>query len=103
MHNDELLVLVIFWGVGDVVSALYKRLLAPPFMLLEIRDILKTFAAFLALLIAIEIYQKRVSLITGNAHNGLLPMYVFATAAVTLALKATYYLLDKENRLDETA
>lgn len=46
MHNDELLVLVIFWGVGDVVSALYKRLLAPPFMLLEIRDILKTFAAF---------------------------------------------------------
>lgn len=54
-------------------------------------------------MITIEIYQKRVSLITGNAHNGLLPMYVFATAAVTLALKATYYLLDKENRLDETA
>lgn len=55
-----LMVLVIFWGVADVVYVLYNKLLQPPFMLLDISDILKTFAAFLAVLIAIEIYQNIV-------------------------------------------
>ena len=114
-----LMVLVIFWGVGDVIYVLYQRLMAPPFMLLEITDILKTFAAFLAVLIAIEIYQNiilylrtdvilPVKLVIATAlmaiarkviildFKEISAMYIFATAAVVLALGITYYLLSKE-------
>ena len=51
-----LMVLVIVWGIGDVIYVLYQRLQAPPFLLLSISDILATFGAFLAVLIAIEIF-----------------------------------------------
>jgi len=48
-----LMVLVIVWGIGDVIYVLYQRISAPPFLLLSINDILATFGAFLAVLIAI--------------------------------------------------
>ena len=51
-----LMVMVIVWGIGDVLYVLYQRLTAPPFMLLQIDDLLATFGAFLAVLIAIEIF-----------------------------------------------
>ncbi|HSO18969.1 MAG TPA: phosphate-starvation-inducible PsiE family protein, partial [Desulfosarcina sp.] len=51
-----LMVLVIIWGIGDVLYVLYLRLLEPPFMLLDINDIFETFGAFMAVLIAIEIF-----------------------------------------------
>jgi uncharacterized membrane protein (DUF373 family) len=51
-----LMVLVIVWGIGDVIYVLYQRVTQPPFMLLQINDILATFGAFLAVLIAIEIF-----------------------------------------------
>lgn len=41
-----IMVMVIIWGVADVVYVLHQRLIAPPFMLLEIKDILATFGAF---------------------------------------------------------
>lgn len=50
------MVLVIVWGIGDVIYVLYQRLTEPPFLLLQINDILATFGAFLAVLIAIEIF-----------------------------------------------
>ncbi len=118
-----LMVFVIFWGVGDVIYVLYKRLLAPPFMLLEISDIFITFAAFLAVLIAIEIYQNIVMylrtdvvpirLVLATAlmaiarkviildFSEVSPMYVFATGVVVLSLGITYYLLGKNNDLKE--
>lgn len=121
-----LMVLVIFWGVGDVIYVLYNYLVAPPFMLLSISDIFKTFAAFLAVLIAIEIYQNIVlylrtdvipiKLVVATAlmaiarkviiidFNTITPMYIFATAAVVLSLGITYYLVGKhhkERMLDE--
>ncbi len=121
-----LMVLVIFWGVADVVYVLYNKLMAPPFMLLNIVDIFKTFAAFLAVLIAIEIYQNIVlylrtdiipiKLVIATAlmaiarkviiidFDTITPMYIFATAAVVLALGITYYLVGKhhkEGMLDE--
>ena len=121
-----LMVLVIFWGVADVVYVLYNKLMAPPFMLLNIVDIFKTFAAFLAVLIAIEIYQNIVlylrtdiipiKLVVATAlmaiarkviiidFDTITPMYIFATAAVVLALGITYYLVGrhhKERMLDE--
>lgn len=50
------MVLVILWGIGDVVWTLYQKLAGPPFMLLNIGDILQTFGALLAVLIAVEIF-----------------------------------------------
>ena len=115
-----LMVLVIFWGVGDVVYVLYQNLMAPPFMLLSITDIFKTFAAFLAVLIAIEIYQNIVlylrtdiipiKLVIATAlmaiarkviiidFNTITPMYIFSTATVVLALGITYYLIGKHHK-----
>lgn len=110
-----LMVLVIFWGVIDVVYVLYTNLIASPFMLLSISDIFKTFAAFLAVLIAVEIFQNIVlylrtdvipiKLVVATAlmaiarkviiidFNVISAMYIFATAAVVLALGITYYLI----------
>ncbi|MCL6622351.1 MAG: phosphate-starvation-inducible PsiE family protein [Syntrophobacterales bacterium] len=47
---------VILWGIGDVVWILYNQLMSPPFLLLNINDILATFGAFMAVLIAIDIF-----------------------------------------------
>ena len=110
-----LMVLVIIWGIGDVIFILYKRLNAPPFMLLSISDILETFGAFLAVLIAIEIFinitlyiRKDVIAIKLVVATGLMAVvrkaivfdfsklkheYIFATAAVILALGITYWLV----------
>ncbi len=121
-----LMVLVIFLGVGDVIYVLYNNLIEPPHMLLTIREIFKTFAAFLIVLIAIEIYQNIVlylrtdiipiKLVIATALMAvarkviiidlteLTPMYVFAIAATVLALGVTYFLIGKhhpEELLDE--
>ena len=107
--------LVIIWGIGDVVYVLYNRLMAPPVFLLNISDILATFGAFLAVLIAIEIFINitlyirsdvlPVKLVVATAlmaisrkviifdFGELTPMYIFATAAVVLALGVTYWLI----------
>ncbi len=113
-----LMVLVIVWGIGDVMYVLYQRLLSPPFMLLNINDILATFGAFLAVLIAIEIfinitlYLKSnvipVRLVVATAlmaisrkviifdFGTITPLFVLSTAAVVLALGITYWLITKE-------
>lgn len=114
-----LMVLVIVWGIGDVVYVLYQRLMTPPFMLLSISDILATFGAFLAVLIAIEIfinitlYLKTnvipVKLVVATAlmaisrkviifdFEKIMPMYVIGTAAVVLALGTTYWLISRKS------
>ena len=53
-----LMTLVIIWGIFDVVYILYQRLTTPPLYLLNISDILATFGAFMAVLIAIEIFAN---------------------------------------------
>lgn len=110
-----LMVLVILLGIGDVIYVLYQRLLAPPVLLLEISDIFETFAAFLAVLIAIEIFinirlylgsaQLPVKLVLATAlmavarkvivldFNKLGAMEVFSLAAVVLGLGIAYGLL----------
>ncbi|MFH1566655.1 MAG: phosphate-starvation-inducible PsiE family protein [Gemmatimonadota bacterium] len=110
-----LMVLVILWGIGDVVYVLYQRLLEPPRFLLNISDIFATFGAFLAVLIAIEIFFNitlylrdnviHVKLVIATAlmaiarkvivfdFKVLEPEYVAATAAVVLALGITYWLV----------
>jgi len=118
-----LMVIVIFWGVADVIYVLYHNLIDEPYMLLNISDIFKTFAAFLAVLIAIEIYQNIVlylrtdvlpiKLVIATAlmaiarkviiidFKDLSPDYIFATAAVVLSLGITYYLISKKEEIEE--
>lgn len=112
-----LMVAVIVWGIGDVIYVLYKRLMAPPFLLLSISDIFETFAAFLAVLIGIEIFVNISMYLSTNVipvrlvvATGLMavarkviifdfakisPPYVFGVAAVVLALGLTYWLITK--------
>ncbi len=121
-----LMVLVIFLGVSDVFYVLYTHLMTPPYMMLSIGEIFKTFAAFLVVLIAIEIYQNiilylrtdiiPIKLVVATAlmaiarkviiidFNTITPTYIFAIAAVVLALGITYYLIGKQHKekiLDE--
>jgi len=113
-----LMVLVIVWGIGDVVYVLYQRISTPPVFLLSINDILATFGAFLAVLIAIEIfinismYLKTdvipVKLVVATAlmaisrkviifdFEKITPPFIMGTAAVILALGFTYWLISKK-------
>jgi len=79
-----LMVFVIIMGVIDVFWVLYQRLVAPPFMLLEISDILGTFGAFMAVLIAIEIFVN----ITIYLREDVIHIrIVMATALMAIARK----------------
>jgi uncharacterized membrane protein (DUF373 family) len=112
-----LMTMVILWGIGDVVWVIYQRLSQPPYLLLKINDILVTFGAFLAVLIAVEIFLNitlylredviHVRLVIATAlmaiarkvivfdFKALTYEYVLATAAVVLALGVTYWLITK--------
>ena len=110
-----LMVAVIVWGVIDIFWVIYQRLKTPPYFLLNISDILATFGAFLAVLIAIEIFINiilylrddviHVKLVTATALMAIARKvivldfktmshhYVYATGAVVLALGITYWLI----------
>jgi len=110
-----LMTFVILWGVGDVAYELYKSLMNPPFMLLNINDILATFGAFMAVLIAIEIFINitiylkeeviHVKIVLATAlmaiarkviifdYEKIGSEYVWATAAVIFALSIGYWLI----------
>ena len=112
-----LMVLVIVWGIGDVIYVLYQRLTEPPILLLQINDILATFGAFLAVLIAIEIFINismylstnviPVRLVVATAlmaiarkviifdFEKITPPFIYGTAAVVFALGITYWLITK--------
>ena len=112
-----LMVMVIVWGIGDVLYVLYQRVTAPPFLLLQIDDLLATFGAFLAVLIAIEIFINirmylstniiPVRLVIATAlmaiarkviifdYEQITPPYIYGTAAVVLSLGVTYWLITK--------
>ncbi|MFA0812021.1 phosphate-starvation-inducible PsiE family protein [Microbulbifer epialgicus] len=79
-----LMVLVIFWTIADVVYVLYEKLSSPPFLLLDMEDILETFGAFLAVLIAIEIFTN-IRLYLGT--NVIPVQLVLATALMAVARK----------------
>lgn len=79
-----LMVAVICWGVADVVYVLGKRISTHPYFLLEISDILATFGAFMAVLIAIEIFVN----IIGYLKDGEIQLeIVFATAYMAVLRK----------------
>lgn len=114
-----LMVMVIVWGIGDVIYVLYQRIISPPFLLLSINDILATFGAFLAVLIAIEIFINismyiktdviPVRLVVATAlmaisrkviifdFEKVTPPFILGTAAVVFALGVTYWLISKKS------
>ncbi|HAS52493.1 MAG TPA: hypothetical protein DCS21_12440 [Gammaproteobacteria bacterium] len=113
-----LMTLVIMWSVADVAWVLYQRVTASPVWLLNINDILATFGAFMATLIAIEIFLNivlylrddvlHVKLVLATAlmaiarkvivldYKTIEPEYIWATAAAILALSIGYWLVGKK-------
>ena len=114
-----LMVLVIWWGIADVVYVLYERISSHPYYLLNIADIFATFGAFMAVLIAIEIFINIVSYLRDNVihikivlatafmavarkvivldYEKVSSGYVLATAALMLALAVAYWLAVVKN------
>ena len=114
-----LMVLVIWWGIADVVYVLYTRISKHPLYLLDIGDIFATFGAFMAVLIAIEIFINITSYLRENVihikivlatafmavarkvivldYKDVSSDYVFATAALMLALAVAYWLAVVKN------
>lgn len=110
-----LMTLLIIWGVLDVFYVMYMRLKTPPYFLLSLSDILAVFSAFLAVLIAIEIFINivmylrddviHVNLVIATAlmaiarkvivldFSKLAPEYIWSTAGLVLALGLTYWLV----------
>ncbi|EAT16442.1 phosphate-starvation-inducible PsiE family protein [Desulfuromonas acetoxidans] len=110
-----LMTLVILWGVADVVWVLYTKLMEPPRFMLTIGDILATFGAFMAVLIAIEIFVNiviylredviHVKIVLATAlmaiarkviildYDAVSPEYMWATAGVTLSMSIGYWLV----------
>ncbi len=114
---------VIVFGVADVCYVLYQRLLSDPRGLLEITDILATFGAFMAVLIAIEIFVNIVSYLRDDViHVRIVlatammaiarkviildytttgPQYIYATAAVVAAMALAYWLVVRTPRVED--
>ena len=115
-----LMVIIIIWGILDILWVLYQRLREPPFFLLNISDILATFGAFIAVLIAIELFLNitlylrddiiHVRLVVATALMAIARKvivfdfkavnyhYVYSTAAVVVALGITYWLASKSEK-----
>ena len=99
-----LMVVVIMLGIGDVVYVLYQRLMAPPVFLLNINDIFYTFGAFMAVLIAIEIF---INIRLYLESNDFPVKLVVATALMAIARKVIVLDIEKlmagKMRFDEAA
>lgn len=112
-----LMVFVIVMGVVDVGWTLYQKLITPPTFILTISDMLATFGAFMAVLIAIEIFVNiivylrddviHVKIVMATALMAIArkviildtdttePIYIFAIATVVLAMSIGYWLIHK--------
>ncbi|MFZ1110518.1 MAG: phosphate-starvation-inducible PsiE family protein [Rhodomicrobium sp.] len=112
-----LMVATILWGVLDVALVLYGQVLRPSFEELHARDIVITFGAFLAVLIAIEIFLNitlylrddvvHVKLVVATALMAIARkvivfdfakidgVEILGTGAVVLALGIVYWLIDR--------
>ncbi len=75
---------VIILGVVDVCWVIYEKLMTPPMFLLTISDILATFGAFMAVLIAIEIF---VNICIYLREDVIHVQIVMATALMAIARK----------------
>ena len=114
-----LMTFVILWGVGDVVWTVFQKLTNEPVLLLDIHEMLATFGAFMAVLIAIEIFVNivvylreevfHVQIVMATAlmaisrkiiildYDTVQPAYIYSTALTILALSVGYWLISKNN------
>lgn len=110
-----LMVFVILWALADVVMHLYSQFVIASFLIFNIESLLVTFGAFMAVLIAIEIflnivfYLKKdaihVPLVLATAltaiarkviildFSSITPPYIYGMAAVIISLGITYWLV----------
>jgi uncharacterized membrane protein (DUF373 family) len=110
-----LMTMLILWGVADVIWVAYARLMEPPVYLVTIADILQIFSAFMAVMIAIEIYENlmvylrdeliNVEIVLATAlmaiarkvivldYSEVSYQYVWSTSALVLAVGVTYWLV----------
>ena len=117
-----LMVFVIVMGVVDVGWTLYRKLSTPPDYILTISDMLATFGAFMAVLIAIEIFINitvylrddviHVKIVMATALMAIArkviildleqiePEYLWGIASVVLAISIGYWLVVKLPRFD---
>ncbi|MFM1920591.1 MAG: hypothetical protein RLZZ303_2225 [Candidatus Hydrogenedentota bacterium] len=117
---------VVVWGVIDVAYVIYDRLTddSGPVYLMEIADILATFGAFMAVLIAIEIFVNitiylrddiiHVKIVVATALMAIArkviimdiekieTLEIFAIAAVVLALSVGYWLVHMAHGGDDS-
>ena len=114
-----LMTAVILFGVADVAYTVYQRLAHPPIFVVTMDDIVGVFGAFIAVLIAIEIFVNITVYLTENVihvqivmatalmaiarkviildFKELNPEYVWGTASVVLAMSIGYWLVSKRD------
>jgi uncharacterized membrane protein (DUF373 family) len=87
-----LMVFVIVMGVVDVGWTLYQKLINPPGYILTISDMRATFGAFMAVLIAIEIF---INITVYLREDVIHVKIVMATALMAIARKVIILDLEK--------
>jgi uncharacterized membrane protein (DUF373 family) len=92
-----LMVVVILMGVVDVAWTLYERVLEPPTFILTIPDILGVFGAFMAVLIAIEIF---INITIYLREDVIHVKIVIATALMAVARKVIILDMDTAEPLE---
>jgi uncharacterized membrane protein (DUF373 family) len=117
-----LMVIVIIMGVIDVAWTLQQKLFAAPRFILTITDMLAAFGAFMAVLIAIEIFINitiylrddviHVKIVMATALMAIArkviildpeavePAYLWGLASIVLAVSIGYWLVVKLPRFD---
>lgn len=112
-----LMVFVIIMGVVDVGWTIYQKLVSAPVFILTISDMLATFGAFMAVLIAIEIlinitiYLRddviHVKIVMATALMAIArkviildidqvePSYVYAIGVVVIAMSVGYWIVHR--------
>lgn len=120
-----MMVFVIIMGVVDVGWTIYQKLISAPVFILTISDMLATFGAFMAVLIAIEIlinitiYLRddviHVKIVMATALMAIArkviildfdqvePSYVYAIGVVVIAMSVGYWIvhrLPRDTQLD---
>ncbi len=118
-----LMTAVVLWGVVDVIYVLHTKLMEEPYMLLTISDILSTFGAFMAVLIAIEIFINitiylredviHVKIVMATAlmaiarkvivlnSEDITPEYMAGIAALVLSMSIGYFLVVVKDHRDD--
>lgn len=112
-----MMVFVIIMGVIDVGWTMYEKITSPPVFIMTISDMLATFGAFMAVLIAIEIlinitvYLRddviHVKIVMATAlmavarkvivldFETVTPPYIYGLAAIALSMSIGYWLIHK--------